>query len=141
MKTGKFITLGYYNNVKIGYGTVDYKKLKTIYIKLNSWVQPRDENDEFNALLLKTRRKVKLRIYDLKSDLFQKESIVDLDVRTKGIKIGKKSFLNLEITLFTKKPFDIKSREAKSIITRLTEDIIDFDLENKILFNFHKNKR
>lgn len=141
MKTGKFITLGYYNNVKIGYGTVDYKKLKTIYIKLNSWVQPRDENDEFNALLLKTRRKVKLRIYDLKSDLFQKESIVDLDVRTKGIKIGKKSFLNLEITLFTKKPFDMKSRETKSIITRLTEDIIDFDLENKILFNFHKNKR
>lgn len=141
MKTGKFITLGYYNNVKIGYGTVDYKKLKTIYIKLNSWVQPRDENDEFNALLLKTRRKVKLRIYDLKSDLFQKESIVDLDVRTKGIKIGKKSFLNLEITLFTKKSFDIKSREIKSIITKLTEDIIDFDLENKILFNFHKNKK
>lgn len=141
MKTGKFITLGYYNNVKIGYGTVDYKKLKTIYIKLNSWVQPENEDNEFNNLLSKTKRKIKLRIYDLKSDLFKKESIVDLDIRTKGIRIGKKSFLNLEITLFTQKLFDIRSKELKYIISKLTEDIVDFDLEDKILFNFHKNKK
>lgn len=141
MKTGKFITLGYYGNVKIGYGTVDYKKLKTIYIKLNSWVQPSEDENEFNNLLSKTRRKIKLRIYDLKSDFFKKESIVDLDIRTKGIKLGKKSFLNLEITLFTQKSFDIRSKELKSLIVKLTENIIDCDLEDKILFNFHKNKK
>ena len=28
MKTGKYIQLGIYNNVKIGYGTVDFKNLK-----------------------------------------------------------------------------------------------------------------
>ena len=38
MKTGKYIALGYYNDVKVGYGTVDHKKLKTIYIKLNSFL-------------------------------------------------------------------------------------------------------
>lgn len=141
MKTGKFITLGYYGNVKIGYGTVDHKNLKTVYIKLNSWVQPTSDENEFNNLLCKVRRKIKLRIHDLKSDFFKKESIVDLDIRTKGIKLGKKSFLNLEITLFTQKPFDIKSKETRYLINRLTSDIVDFDLEDKILFNFHKNKK
>ena len=141
MKTGKFIALGYYANVKIGYGTVDYKNLKSIYIKLNSWVEPEDMDDEFNELLSKTKRKIKLRIYDLKSDLFKRESIVDLDVRTKGIKLGKKSFINLEITLFTQKHFDIRTKELKNAIKNLVEDIIDSDLDNKNLFNFSKNKK
>ena len=140
MKTGKFITLGYYGNVKIGYGTVDHKNLKTIYIKLNSWVEPENESSEFEDLLSKTKRKIKLRIYNLKTDYFKKESIVDLDVRTKGIKMGKKSFLNLEITLFTEKYFDIRTKEMKSIIKSLIKDIIDDDLDNKNLFNFSKSK-
>jgi len=141
MKTGKFIALGYYENVKIGYGTVDHKKLKTIYIKLNSWLAPESEDEEFNNIISKTKRKVKLRIYDLHSELFKKESIVDLDVRTKGIKLGKKSFLNFEITLFTEKYFDIRSDEVKNVLENLIKDIIDSDLDNKILFNFHKNKK
>jgi hypothetical protein len=141
MKTGKFITLGYYGNVKVGYGTVDHKNLKTIYIKLNSWVEPENEDTEFNNLLSKTKRKIKLRIYELKSPYFKRESIVDLDVRTKGIKIGKKSFLNLEITLFTAKSFDIRSKELKIFIKELINDIIDVDLNSKKLFNFSKNKK
>jgi hypothetical protein len=141
MKTGKFITLGYYRNVKIGYGTVDHKNLKTIYIKLNSWVEPENEDDEFDDILSKTKRKIKIRIHDLRSELFKKESIVDLDVRTKGIRIGKKSFLNLEITLFTQKYFDIRSKELRCVIKDLVENVIDSDLDNKILFNFSKNKK
>ena len=141
MKTGKFITLGYCGNVKVGYGTVDHKNLKTIYIKLNSWVEPQNENDEFNEVLSKARRKIKLRIYNLNSGFFKKESIVDLDVRTKGIKVGKKSFLNLEITLFTQKNFDVRAKELKSVIKNLTKDIVDLDLHNKKLFNFSKNKK
>lgn len=141
MKIGKFITLGHYDNVKIGYGTVDYKNLKTIYIKLNSWIEPEDMDDEFNKLLSKTKRKIKLRIYDLKSDLFKRESIVDLDVRTNGIKLKKKSFINLEITLFTQKHFDIRCKELKITIKKLIENVIDSDLDNKNLFNFSKNKK
>ena len=141
MKTGKFITLGYCNNVKVGYGTVDHKKLKTVYVKLNSWLEPENEDEEFDSIISKTKRKIKLRIYDLQSEYFKKESIVDLDVRTKGIKVGKKSFLNLEITLFTKKPFDIRTDEIKDLMEKLCNDIIYLDLDNKILFNFHQNKK
>jgi hypothetical protein len=141
MKTGKTITLGNYGNVRIRYGTVDYKKLKTIYIKLNSWILPENDGYEFNELLSKVKRRIKSRIYNLKTDYFKKESIVDLDVRTNGIKLGKKSFLNLEITLYTQKLFDIKSKEIKSFINNLCLDIIDIDLSDKVLFNFYKNKK
>ena len=141
MKTGKFITLGYYRNVKIGYGTVDHKSLKTIYIKLNSWLEPENEDEQFDDILSKTKRKIKLRIYNLQTDLFKKEGIVDLDVRTKGIKLGKKSFLNLEITLFTQKYFDVRSEELRDLIKNLIKNIVDSDLDNEILFNFHKNKK
>jgi len=141
MKTGKFIALNHYKNVKAGYGTVDHKNLKTIYIKLNSWLAPEAENENFDEIISKIRRKIKLRIYNLRNDLFKKESIVDLDIRTKGIKLGKKSFLNLEITLFTKSSFDFKSEEPKILIVNLIKNIVDSDLDNKILFNFHKNKK
>jgi len=141
MKTGKFITLGYCNNVKVGYGTVDHKELKTVYVKLNSWLEPENEDEEFDSIISKTKRKIKLRIYELQSEYFKKESIVDLDIRTKGIKLGKKSFLNLEITLFTQKSFDVRSDEIKDLMEKLCDDIINFDLDNEILFNFHKNKK
>ena len=141
MKTGKFITAGVHNNVKVGYGTVDHKNLKTIYIKLNSWVEPETDDDEYINLVSKSKRKIKLRIYCLNNKLFKRESIVDLDLRTKGIKTGKKSFLNLEITLYTQCYFDIRSKEIKSVISELSKDIIDQDLDDKKLFNFHRNKK
>jgi len=141
MKTGKFITLGYYNNVKVGYGTVDHKNLKTIYLKLNSWLEPENDEDEFDSIISKSKRKIKLRISNLQSEFFKKESIVDLDIRTKGKKKKKKSFLNLEITFFTEKPFDIRSDEVKNLMEKLCDDILNFDLDNKKLFNFNKSKK
>ena len=141
MKTGKYIPLGTYQNVKIGYGTVDFKNLKTIYLKLNSWLQPENETDDFNYLIGKSRRKVKEIIYNLKSPYFKEQSIVDLDVRTKGIKLEKRSFMNLEVTLYVSNQFDIKSKDIKLIINDLFEHIIDEGLSDKKLFNFYKTKK
>lgn len=141
MKIGKYIPLGTYNEVKIGYGTVDFKNLKTIYLKLNSWLQPENETDDFNYLIGKSRRKVKEIIYNLKSPYFKEQSIVDLDVRTKGIKLEKRSFMNLEVTLYVNNQFDIKSKDVKLIINDLFEHIIDDGLSDKKLFNFYKTKK
>ena len=141
MKIGKYIPLGTYNEVKIGYGTVDFKNLKTIYLKLNSWLQPENETDDFNYLIGKSRRKVKEIIYNLKSPYFKDQSIVDLDVRTKGIKLEKRSFMNLEVTLYVNNQFDIKSKDVKIIINDLFEHIIDKGLSDKKLFNFYKTKK
>ena len=141
MKTGKFIPLGYYENVKIGYGTVDYKNLKTIYIKLNSWLLPESDTDDFDLIIARTRREIKTYLYYLENEFFKKENIVDLDVRTKGIKLEKKSFMNLEITLFVKNQFDIRDKEVKKSIKSISENIISGNLKDKNLFNFYKNKK
>jgi hypothetical protein len=140
MKTGKYISVGEYNNVKIGYGTVDFKNLKTIYVKFNSWLQPENDTEDFNLIISKTRRKIKENIYNLKNKNFKPQSIVDLDIRTKGIKLEKKSFMNLEITLYVEKIFDIKSKEIKELIKKTSYSIINDCLTDKKLFNFHKTK-
>jgi hypothetical protein len=141
MKTGKYIPLGTYQNVKIGYGTVDFKNLKTIYLKLNSWIQADNETDDFNLTINKTRRKVKEIIYNLKNSNFKQQSIVDLDVRTKGIKLEKRSFMNLEVTLYVDKQFDVKSKETKNNVKDILLNVIDEGLSNKKLFNFYKSKK
>jgi hypothetical protein len=141
MKTGKYIPLGTYNDVKIGYGTVDFKNLKTIYLKLNSWVQAENETDDFDHMIHKSRRKVKEIIYNLKNPYFKQQSIVDLDIRTKGIKLEKRSFMNLEITLYVDKQFDVKSKEIKNNIKDILSIVIEDGLSDKNLFNFYKSKK
>lgn len=140
MKTGKFIPMGYHQNVKIGYGTIDYKKLKTIYVTLNSWVVPNEVAD-YDTIINKTRNDIRLFLYNQNHEFFKKDSIVDLDIRTKGVQLNKKSFMNLEITLFVDKQFNIKDNSVKNYIKSLSEDIINDKMTNKTLFNFHKNKK
>jgi hypothetical protein len=141
MKIGKYIPTGVYNDVKIGYGTVDHKNLKTIYLKFNSWVQPENETDDFDSIIQKSRRKIKEKVYNLQTSLFKKQCIVDLDVRTKGIKINKRSFMNLEVTLYVENQFDVKSKDTKILIKEILHQIIDQCLTDKKLFNFNKNKK
>lgn len=140
MKAGKFIELGNYKNVKIGYGTVDFRNLKTVYLKLNSWLLPLNDETEYDLIVLSSRRKIKNLIYELNNSNFKKESIVDLDIKINGIKSSKKSFMNLEITLFVNQPFDIKDSEYKSLIKNVIKNIIDTCLQDKTLFNFNKTK-
>lgn len=141
MKVGKYIPLGEYNNVKIGYGTVDFKNLKTIYLKLNAWVEPSHDDVDFKQLINLSRRKIKNRIYDLKNPKFKQQSIVDLDIKTNGIKLNKRSFMNLEITLFVNEFFDVKSKLIKNDIKTFIESLITDDLIDKNLFNFYNTKK
>lgn len=141
MKIGKYIPLGEYEEVKIGYGTVDFKNLKTIYVKMNAWVEPETNELDFDRIISSARRTIKelIRTYDF-GGFFKKESIVDLDIRTKGIKMNKRSFMNLEITLFVNEYFDVKSPVVKNIIKKFIYNSIDSCLDNKTLFNFNKSK-
>lgn len=141
MKTGKYIPLGIYNNVKIGYGTVDFKNLKTVYLKLNSWLQPEIEDENYDNLIFKTRKQIKQIIYNMGDANFKQQSIVDLDIRTKGIKMEKRSFMNLEITLYVDKFFDVKSKEIKTLMRTIMEIVVDNGLTDKKLFNFHNTKK
>ena len=74
------------------------------------------------------------------NNFFKTESIVDLDIRTKGIKLDKKSFMNLEITLYAEKQFDIKNKEVAFMLENLVKKLVDNCLIDKTLFNFSKTK-
>ncbi len=66
---------------------------------------------------------------------------MDLDIKTRGIKIEKRSFMNLEVTLFIEKQFDVKSKTTKLLIREIIETIVETGLSDKNLFNFNKNKK
>ena len=80
-----------------------------------------------------------IRSYDF-NGYFKKESIVDLDIRTKGIKMNKRSFMNLEVTLFVDSFFDVKSQNIKILLKNFIYKSIDGCLSDKSLFNFNKSK-
>ncbi len=140
MKTGKYVNLGSYKNIKIGFGTVDFVDLKTIYIKFNSWVSPNDMDIDFDVEMSLTKRKIKLHISNLKNEYFKQFSIVDFDIRTKGIRENKKSFMNLEVTLFVDKHFNLKDKKNKDMIKNICQEIIDNTL-TKHDFSFFINKK
>ena len=140
MKKGKFIPVGVYNDVKSGYGTVDHKNLKTIYIQFNSWLQPTTTDFDFDREIQRTRRNIKNYLYSLKSEYFKSQSIVDLDIKTNGIREDKRSFMDLEITLFTDRFFDVRANHIKSYVKEICEYVIDNHLIEETLFNFHQNK-
>ena len=139
MKVGKFIRLGYHENVRMGYGSVDCRNLKTVYLKLNSWVTPTDEIDCDNVIS-KTRKSIINKIYLLQNAAFKKECIVDFDVKTKGIKLNKRSYMDIEITLYTTGFFEIKNKTFSLMIQNILKNIIDENLNNKKIFNFSRTK-
>lgn len=141
MKLGRFIPLGVYKNVKIGYGTINHKDLKTIYLSLNSWLEPNDNCNDFDKIVRTSRNEIKKLIYNLGYDIFRPESIVDLDIRTKGITKEKRSFMNLEVTLYVLEQINIKDKDIKLSMENLIKGIIDTCLTDEMLFNFHKNKK
>ena len=59
MKKGKSVKLTGFKSFKVSYGTVDYKNLKSIYLNIQSWVEPKDffENPErtINYLIKKIK--------------------------------------------------------------------------------------
>jgi non-homologous end joining protein Ku len=141
MKLGRYIPLGDYKNVKVGYGTINHKELKTIYVNFNSWLEPDPYCEDYDVIVKSSRNKIKKLIYNLGIGLFRKESIVDLDVRTKGIKKEKRSFMNLEITLYTEKHFNIKDKSLKDDMYNLVTEVIDTCLNDDLLYNFNKKKK
>lgn len=140
MKIGRYVSLGNYKNIKIGYGTIDNNELKTIYVKLNSWLMPNDDIENFDKKIFNTRRNIKNIIYTYNfNNLFKKESIVDMDLKTRSMKLMKNSFMNLEITLYVNQEFNLKSKENKTMIKNFIKTVIDDCMDNTF-FSFSLKK-
>ena len=141
MKKGKSVKLNLYNPIKSVYGTVDSKNLKSLYINIQSWVTPKFEHDNWNRIVCNLSRDIKHSVYNsINHELFKEHSIVDLDLRTSGISHGKKSFLNLEVNLYTNNEMDFKSQEIKDSVKTIIKSIVKENVIQNKYFDFSPSK-
>jgi hypothetical protein len=141
MKKGKSVKLNLSEKFKSSYGTVDSKNLKSIYINIQSWVSPKLDLENWNRVVCNLSRELKHTVFDsINTNLFKKNSIVDLDLRTSGIGVGKKSFFNLEINLYLEKDDDFKSYEIKNSVKKIISDIYSTNIVKNDFFDFSLTK-
>ena len=142
MKKGKTSKLNIFDDAKCHYGTVDSKKLKSIYIVLQTWVEPKDDYDNWTKITGEIKRQILHTLLEVVDHTtFEKKQIVDLDLRTSGMQKNKKSFLNLEITLFIhKENIDFKSLILRSKIKNILQSIHKDDLKNSKYFTLSRTK-
>ena len=142
MKKGKTSKLNILKDAKCHYGTVDSKDFKSLYIVIQTWVEPKDEYENWNRITGQIKRQIQHTLLEITDyTLFDKKQIVDLDLRTSGIQKNKRSFLNLEITLFlSKENVDFKSIYLREKIKLMTNSIYTDDLKNSKYFTLSKTK-
>lgn len=141
MKKGKTLKLTGFRTSKVHYGTVDSKEFKSLYLNIQTWVEPKEDSENWNRVVLNLSRSVKHSVYqNLDKTLFDDKFIVDLDLRTSGLQLKKKSFMNLEINLFLNQEIDFKSLKLKRVLKKLTKDIYSETLSNNEYFKFYLTK-
>jgi hypothetical protein len=143
MKKGKTSKIQGFKTIKVIYGTTDSFELKSIYLNIQTWVEPKNENDNWNRVVLNLSRAIKHTIFqELDKDIFNNDFICDLDLRSSGIIMGKKSFLNLEINLYLKeKNVDFKSIKIKDSLKELTKSIVQQNFNKNNYFKFFLTKK
>ena len=142
MKKGKTSKLNIFDDAKCFYGTVDSKNMKSIYVVLQTWIEPITIDDNWNRLVGEIKRQIQHTLLEvIDPQTFERKQIVDLDLRTSGIQKNKKSFMNLEITLFVhNKTLDFKSHILRDKIKKMLTSIYIDDLKNNKHFTLSKTK-
>tara|TARA_R110001599_G_scaffold340681_1_gene561204 strand:- start:1127 stop:1564 length:438 start_codon:yes stop_codon:yes gene_type:complete len=145
MKAGKQVKLNVDSNFKTYYGSVDTKNPKSVFINISSWFSPLIEDDDISFWDRKVRtlkRKiVSSTTHSINPTVFTKnKNIIDLDIRTSGIKTGKKSYMNCEVTLFLTQPYNIKSDEVMGNVTNITNNLLTDIFKGSSEFSFTKTK-
>jgi hypothetical protein len=143
MKKGKTSQLTGFKTAKVIYGTVDSINLKSLYLNIQTWVEPIEESENWTRVVLNLSRGVKHSIYEtINKEIFTDKFIVDLDLRSSGLNMGKKSFMNLEINFYLQEEgLDIKGIEIKNSLQEITKQIFKTNFSKNEYFNFYLTKK
>lgn len=142
MKKGKSVKLNLYSPIKTSYGTVDAKNFKSLFLNVQSWVSPKLECENWSRVVSCLKRDIVLMVKEsMDKKIFLGKTIVDLDLRASGIMLGKRSFFNLEITLYTDVDLDFKSLEIKESVKNLIKNIYKHVLMQNKYFDFSATKK
>jgi hypothetical protein len=143
MKKGKTSQLHGFKTAKVIYGTVDSINLKSLYLNIQTWVEPIEESENWTRVVLNLSRGIKHSIYEtINKQIFTDKFIVDLDLRSSGLHLEKKSFMNLEINFYLQEEgLDIKGIEIKNSLQEITKKIFKTNFLNNQYFNFYLTKK
>lgn len=146
MKKGKELKMEIFNNYTVVYGSVNNNNPKALYIAISAWAQPKtDAEENYGRVIKDINKKVKQSLYnklsaDTETEFIKERTIVDLDIRESGIKYGKRSYLNCEITLFLKEEIPVNSDKMKHILNDLVKSTIHSVFDTNKFFKFFKKK-
>lgn len=146
MKTGKEVKVTTFKNYNVVYGSVNNKHSKAVYINISAWAEPKDEDeDNYNRVIRDLNKKIKQSIYnllnsDINSEFIKDRTITDLDIRESGIKFGKRSFTNCEITLFLKNEIPVNSEMMRPMLDNVVNMLLDNVFDDNKSFKFHRKK-
>jgi hypothetical protein len=146
MKRGKEVKLDISKNYNVVSGTVDNKNPKSIYISISAWGNPlvKEEMDYTKVINDLDKRIKKTLSSNINKNRFKDIIVTDLDMRESGIKFGKRSYMNCEVTLFQRNDIEnlpITSDELLTDIKNVTNNLLEESFENSNHFTFHKTKK
>jgi len=137
-KFGKEKKLFKNDSFRVKYCTIDALKLNAIYINIESWVQPK-ELINFESNIRLTRKNIigELR-QKINQEFFHENFIVDLDLRSSGMMLNKKSFMFIEVTVYPKNFIKFSSEQLRNEIKNIAVSTISVVQKNN--FNFYSKK-
>jgi len=144
LKQGREVKTNLSEVFRTSYGTVDMSSLKSVFVNVSTWAEPLEDKDSWDAPIKRFKNKIKTNLHQQLHDTpFKEIAIVDLDLRASGIKVGKKSFMRCEITLFLdgKNTLNIKSPIIANPIKEITTNLIEQSILSSTTFKFYKSKK
>ena len=147
MKTGKEIKINTFKDINVVFGTINNKNSKAVFVNISSWLDPKNDDDiNYSKVIKDLNKKIKQTIFDYfyylnDSSLLYDRTIVDLDIRESGVKFGKKSFMNCEITLFLNNETPVNTPLMQEKLFVVCEIITKEIFEKNKYFSFNKRKK
>ena len=146
MKTGKELKINSYKNYNIVLGSVNNRHPKAVYLNISAWSEPTSESETgYTRIIRDLNKKIKQSLFNLfdsdaDTEFLKDRTIVDLDIRESGIRYGKRSFMNCELTLFLNSEIPINSDKMQPMLDSIINTVITQTFEQSKHFKFHKKK-
>ena len=143
-KKGKENKINISKNYSIVSGTIDITNPKSLYVNISAWGQPKlTDKMPYGKIIKHLHKTIKQKLYNNinKNKFIDNRIIVDLDMRESGVKFGRRSFLNCEVTLYQKDEMTMESDELKNELVTVADLIVNNVLENNEYFSFYRTKK
>jgi len=142
-KKGKKININTHANYKTISGTVDNANPKSVYVSISSWANPKIKDElDYDKVLSTINNRVRRTVSNkLNNDFFYGgRYIIDFDMKSSGIRYGKKSFMNCEITLYQKLKLKLNENNLQKELKNIIDDVIKEVFTENQYFSFEKTK-